>query len=277
MCSLAAPAGRRLVPGQPEQVVALVEREVQALGDGGHHLLGRLRARAPARAGRSSRSTCGTARRPPRGAARCVLRRCPRGRPTSSGCSASRRRRRKPARPARSITVPSSRRPLFVHGRPALSHGLPVPLCGDAPASQPRSTAGSERPVDVLGPAGAATSDDGRPPHEPRRRPTVPRRPSTSTSPTSPADAPSSPAPATASGLELAARLAAAGAEVVLPVRNRRKGEAAARRDPPPHPRGGRVAAAARPLLASTRSPRWARPCWRRAGRCTSSSTTPGS
>ncbi len=44
MCSPAAPRGRRLVPGEAEEVVALVEREVQALGDRGDHLLRRLRA-----------------------------------------------------------------------------------------------------------------------------------------------------------------------------------------------------------------------------------------
>ena len=52
------------------------------------------------------------------------------------------------------------------------------------------------------------------------------RRP-TSPSPTCPGSAPSSPAASDGIGLGIAARLAGAGAEVVLPVRNPRKGEAA--------------------------------------------------
>ena len=47
MCSLAAPAGRRVVPGEAEQVVALVERQVQPLRDRGDHLLRRLRPALP--------------------------------------------------------------------------------------------------------------------------------------------------------------------------------------------------------------------------------------
>lgn len=76
-------------------------------------------------------------------------------------------------------------------------------------------------------------------------------------------------------GREIAEALAAAGAEVVLPVRNRTKGEAA------------RAAITARtPRLGSSSptstSPPWppcapsARCCGRRAGPCTCSSPTPG-
>ena len=47
MCSLGRAAGRRVVPGEAEQVVALVERQVQALRDRGDHLLRRLRPALP--------------------------------------------------------------------------------------------------------------------------------------------------------------------------------------------------------------------------------------
>ena len=50
-CSLIAPRTRWVVPGQVEQVVTLVEGQVQALGDGGDHLLGRLRTALPLEAG----------------------------------------------------------------------------------------------------------------------------------------------------------------------------------------------------------------------------------
>ena len=47
MCSLVAPRGGRVVPGEPEEVVALVEREVQPLRDRRDHLLRGLRPALP--------------------------------------------------------------------------------------------------------------------------------------------------------------------------------------------------------------------------------------
>jgi NAD(P)-dependent dehydrogenase (short-subunit alcohol dehydrogenase family) len=67
-------------------------------------------------------------------------------------------------------------------------------------------------------------------------------------------------------GLVLATRLAAAGAEVVMPVRNRRKGEAAIAAIREQHP--------AATLRRWPRSPRWEPRCAPRAARSTCSSTT---
>src|SRR4029453_5082626 len=117
-----------------------------------------------------------------------VRRRCPRGRPTSSGCSASRRSRRNPASPPRSIVMDpvypgavrlaTDRRVLDAIGPPAQSrtmtrnrHDIPLP--------------------DLTGKRALVTgASDGV-------------------------------------GLVIAMRLAAAGADLVLPVRNPRKGDAA--------------------------------------------------
>ena len=78
---------RRRVAGEREQVVALVLREAQRARQRGRPSAPRAASRAAAPGARRSRSTCGPARRPPRGAAGRAPPR-PGARPTSSGCSA---------------------------------------------------------------------------------------------------------------------------------------------------------------------------------------------
>ncbi len=77
-------------------------------------------------------------------------------------------------------------------------------------------------------------------------------------------------------GLVIAERLAAAGAEVVLPVRNRGKGDRAVRtiRERVPDARVELHDLDRRRSRASRRSPTRSAPT---GGRCTCSSTTPGS
>jgi len=75
-------------------------------------------------------------------------------------------------------------------------------------------------------------------------------------------------------GLELAERLAEAGAELVLPVRNPAKGAAAAARIRAAVP-GAVLSLGGSTSPRSTRSARSRPSCWPRAGRCTSWSTTP--
>jgi hypothetical protein len=98
----------RVVSRETEQMVAFVEGEVKTLGDGPRSASRRDAVRAPARAGCSSRWTRNRWRRLSSRRSPAVLRRCPLGRPTSSGCSDSRRRRRNSASPARSNTSASS-------------------------------------------------------------------------------------------------------------------------------------------------------------------------
>ena len=106
-------------------MIALVAGQVQAASDRDQRLLGGRRAASLLESGHGSRWTCGTVRRAPRAVARGCGAGSLRGRPTSSGCSASRRRRRKTASASRSMLIGALRRVVPVRQRRAASPSSP--------------------------------------------------------------------------------------------------------------------------------------------------------
>ena len=154
------------------------------------------------------------------------------------------------ARPARSITaVPSRRRVVSTrchHAATDRRSPLRTPVRGHGSAGLAVARGRRTRGAATTDPPGASHAPQRPRPHHPR-----PHRHS----------APSSPERSDGMGLVIATRLAAAGAEVVLPVRNPAKGEAAVAAIREAAPARRRVPARAGPVVARLGGRPRRRPC----------------
>ena len=254
---LAGRAARgRVVPGEPEQVVALVEREVQSLRDRGDHLLGRLRPALPLEPGVvvgrhvAERGDLLAAQPARSGGADRAGGRRPRAAATPGGGGGT-----PPARSGRSPCVPPRCCSVSTARARERSHGPSIPRsCRDRRRI--------ERPW---------ISDSASPRRRRRARIAPPTRPeeqthatqtaSTSPSPTCPGSAPSSPEPATASGSASPRGSPPPAPRWSCPSATARKGEARDRRGSASRPPARTCRSATSTCPRSTPSPPSARPC----------------